>query len=129
MDINLDEHEVLIIAGPQGCGKTSIALKMAEALGTFTVTDNSFLNNNFKRGGILAEEHDTIIIEEFTPSPKSYEMLKSLVSEDLILVERMHKETQHFEAPTNIILCTGDVDALRIPHDSRRFFVLEMPAK
>ena len=127
MDIHLNDYEVLAITGPQGCGKSTLARKMAEALGTFTVVDNSFLNNYFQRGDILAQEFNTIVIEEFVPTPESFILLKNLVSNNVLMAQRMGTEAIQVTAPINIILCTGSKDALKLPSDARRFFVLEMP--
>ena len=65
MIINFDipSSGVLVIAGPQGCGKTTLAREIAEKEGAFHECRSDELLNTFGLGRILRKAPSTLIID------------------------------------------------------------------
>jgi len=118
----LKKGHAIIITGPEGCGKTSLAKVIAESCGSYAMvqmTDifmSSFPDHN-------ALKKDTVIVDDFNPN--FIASAKNLISVDTIHVNRKCRDPEQVATP-NFIFCTGSLDALKLDMDDRRFTVINM---
>lgn len=125
MNISIEKGRALVLAGPQGCGKTKLACELAAAYGTFVVADARVLQSPFALGNVLAGNHATIIVDDAPAHLITAHQTKSMVASQSITMHRKMREEQVVPTP-NFIFCTGDADALNLhPHD-RRFTVVSL---
>jgi energy-coupling factor transporter ATP-binding protein EcfA2 len=114
----------IIIEGPQGSGKTTLANLIADACGTKTTVMASHM---FRQGHIVPCDFDadTVIVEEYVPAPADLGILKCLTGSPSITSYR--KGANPVVVPTpNFILCTGSLDAIPAGFDERRFMVISL---
>jgi uridine kinase len=123
--IKLEKGKALIINGPQGCGKTTLAIEIAKEHGTYKVIRLDAFTSPFILGDAMLDEPNTLIVDEFKPNYENLEHLKSIISNDLMQVNQMYKEPWTAKTP-NFILCTGSKDPIKLTQEDRRFAIIEM---
>jgi energy-coupling factor transporter ATP-binding protein EcfA2 len=125
MEASIEKGRALVLAGPEGGGKSKLARELAAAHGSYVETDARALQSPFRLGKLLAGKPDTIIVNEVPAHLITAPETKSLVANESIVIHRKGCEEKIMPAP-NFIFCTGDVNALRLhPHD-RRFTVIRV---
>lgn len=113
----------LIIAGPQGSGKTLKARKIAADHGTFAETHAAILGDQFRLGALLTPQPASVLVDETPAALFASTAVKSMVSSLTTDVRR--RGTAMTKVPTpNFIFCTSDVDAVRAMPADRRFHVV-----
>lgn len=128
MEAKIEKGRALVLAGPQGCGETTLARKLAAAHGTFVEADARALLSPFRLGNLLAQKPATIIVDEVSADLITAQETKNLVASERIVMHRKMREEEEVPAP-NFIFCTGDANALRMHPNDRRFTVIRMGAK
>lgn len=116
-------QRVKIICGDRASGKTTLALQLAgESSTVFSVAD---IISIFSIGSALKSGVKTIIVEETDFNKITPDWLKSIVTEDKIMVDIKGEERQLFPQP-NYIFCTGTKDSIPKEITDRRFTVIEV---
>lgn len=125
MKYDLSKGKALVITGPQGCGKSTLARDIASKHGSFEEVDAADLDGAFSIGDALAKEPETVIVDG-APSRRGMTRLKNLIISKEAVCHRRYKEPVQVKAPTNFIICTGVSDAIKFSDDDRRFMVVEL---
>lgn len=124
MEHELKHGQALVITGPQGCGKTALARKIAEMNGRFIEANAYELETHRALNALLASEPNTVIYEGFPASEDAQARLKALMASDTMSVRPKFGAPKTVKTP-NFIFCSGYADWLPL-HDNRRFFVINL---
>lgn len=127
MEYELKHGQALVITGPQGCGKSTLARKIAEKHGRFVEVEACQLETHRGLDDLLASEPQTVIVEGFPESEEARAMVKAMITGDTVKVERMYAEPKMVKAP-NFIFCSGHADPFPPGADNRRFCVIDLGA-
>lgn len=129
MNIKLPYGKAVVITGPEGSGKTTLAKFFAEILGNCKLTEGRrvFDNGPFGLSEILADEPGTVIVDDVEFTKENICRARVSVSEDVVEVERRGEDPRFVKLP-NFIFCTGSIDAISHELHDRRFFAI-MPVK
>ena len=99
--------QAIVIAGPQGCGKSRLAREMAAARGSFAEIGRDTFLSTFRFGNILSRHPATVIVEDAPArvilDPKTRALAESSHTE----ISRKGHEDQIVPTPT-FIFCTSD---------------------
>lgn len=123
MDAKIERGLALVLVGPQGCGKSLLARKLAADAGSFVEIDVDDLESPFT--DYLADEPATCIVDGFPRTHHTRERLKAMISSPTAPLDRKGMPRQFRKAP-NFIFCTSDADALRLHPNERLFRVVRM---
>lgn len=126
MEHELKHGQALVIAGPQGCGKTTMARKIAEKHGGRIVeTEAHELETQRGLADLLASEPSTVICEGFPESEYTANRLKELITCDTLKVAAKYGAFKMVKSP-RFIFCTGDADLLPLVAEDRSFHVVHL---
>jgi len=124
MEYTLQKGCALVLVGSQGCGKSTLARKIAAAYGSFVEVDATSLEGPFGLGRVLEDEPQVVIVNDLPDLRKELVDLKTLIDNDQVLCHRKGKQPKAVKSP-HFIFCTGDASALR-DTGTRRFFVVDL---
>ena len=86
-DIQLDRGTLVVLAGPQGCGKSRLAQRIADSRGRYATVDAPDLVNKPVMNSILRGKPQTLIVDG-DPSWEGFEVLKALLTSDATVTTR-----------------------------------------
>ena len=127
MEYELKHGQALVITGPHGCGKTTLARKIAARHGTFAEIEAHELSTRFGLGRALAEEPNTLIVEGFPDNEETLAEVKAALTGNTILCNLKYQEPRIVKSP-NFIFCSSDENALHLDAKDRRSFVVRLGA-
>jgi energy-coupling factor transporter ATP-binding protein EcfA2 len=125
MHYKLKPNQALVITGPQGCGKSRLARKIAEAYEAYSETSADDLTIKVLKT-ILLSSARTIVCEGIPVKPDILAQIKMLLSNRTIAVEVKPGEVKTVKVP-HLIFCSGHVDTLP-EMGERRFWVIDLGA-
>ena len=111
-----NREQILVLAGPRGCGKSTTAIEMAKAHGEFSTISAANLNDEFTFGDALSKKPKTLIVEG-TPNAHGLDKLKSLVANATVTCERQYRKPTTVKSPARVIVC-ADADSALIRDDA-----------
>lgn len=116
--------KAIVITGPTGCGKTTLAKHIAGCLGSFCHAGAEIFSSPFALAAALKNEPDTLILDGLSHRQIVGDELKEFLGSRVIRVSEKGRESYLAPMPYNFILCTGENFAL--PADDRRFHVIHL---
>ena len=119
------ERRAWVVIGPQGSGR-SIAQQIAGTYAGLRVTVSwTDITTDFIRGRVLDQQPSVVIVDEVPayPTKKDLALLKTLATEQQLLVERKGKECRLIAAPVFIFVLEPGTES-RYYIDSRHFRVV-----
>jgi len=127
--LNTLRGKALIISGPQGCGKTSLAVDVAQAAGLsrseYRLESANSISHPFGLEGALRTNPKVVIVEDVVPDEAFFELAKVLASEDLIEVQPMGRDAYLAKSPIWIFTTNLPVE---LPKGSSPFTVITLNA-
>lgn len=105
MSIRLLPRQALVIVGPQGSGKATLARVTAAQYGTFTVCEFERLAGYFGLHRVLAERPATVIVEGIWKKAEQANWVRRLVVAESVEVDVRGRHSQRVPVP-NFIFCT-----------------------
>ena len=126
MEYELKHGQALVIAGPQGCGKSTLARKIAKQHGErFIEAVAHQLETPQGLNDLMVSEPGTIICDGLPKSKDAQAVLKAMIAGKRVKVERKHDAPKMVNAP-NFIFCIGGADLLPPGVSGRRFRVINI---
>lgn len=113
----------IVIIGPAGSGKTTVAKIIAGALGAYIHTTEYQLRNRFLDVGPI-DGCKTMIVEECGLTKTSIAWMKTMASEYNIVVNERCLHPKIYTMPRIIFIMANDAEALPL-ENNRRFVVME----
>lgn len=126
-NIALIRGEALVITGPKGCGKTTLAREIAKRHGTWELVYSVRPEGPFDFSRYLINEPDTLIVECYPLSEKLLDELKTMIASDTVICNLKCRPPTVRRTP-KIIICVDDDKPLHIDADDRRFRIVRLPA-
>jgi hypothetical protein len=128
MEPKIEKGRALVLAGPQGCGKTTLARKLASAAGSYVEMDARDLEEDgFALGAHLAQRPKTCIVDGFPRGEVSLTRLKAMITSDEVACHRKGLNPVLVPAP-NFIFCSDDSQPLKHLEGVRRFRIVRLGA-
>lgn len=125
--LNTLRGRALIIAGPQGSGKTSLARDIVQAAGLarseYRGVPAKSISNRFGLADALSSNPKVVIVDDVVPDEAFFELAKVLASEDLIEVSPKGKDAYMAKNPIWIFTTHLPVE---LPEGTRRFTVITL---
>ena len=121
----IQRGRALVLAGPQGCGKTMLARKLAAEFGSFIEDDQRVLQSDFALGRVLARRPDVVVVDVVNAGLLDTRAAKSLVSSEWVTAHRVGKSEEIVPTPAFVFCMDGPVPRL----DDRWFLAITLGAQ
>lgn len=119
----LTRGRALVLHGPQGCGKTTMAREIAAAHGSYAEVDATVLDEPLRLGAVLDGEPDTLVVEGAPASMEGMQRIKQLLTSPTAIAQRKGQHPKQVRSP-NLIICTDAANPLVLDAEDRRFEVV-----
>lgn len=120
-------ERALIIQGPEGCGKTTLARVIASMVGG-TYVDirlDELINNPLALSRVTGDDIKVVVVHcEATPFECWLNKVSPLVANTGVMVDIQGQDPEIRPLP-NFIFCTGVVEPIKSEYLGRRFMVVE----
>lgn len=123
MNYQLKRGQALVIIGPQGCGKSTLARQIASTHGMYEEMSAEDFDAPFGLSPILKKEPKTLIIDG---EPRNVKLLKKMIVNDQVQVN-IRYQVPKVISTMNLIICSEQLHWIK--SNNRRFFVLNMGTK
>lgn len=123
--LNLKHGQALVICGPQGSGKTTLARKIAARHGTYAQIDALQLTGHFGLGDALSGETKTLIVDGIPESRKALKEIRAALTNETITIHQRYQNPKIVKSP-NFIFCSGAENPLPWDAQDRRFVVIRL---
>jgi hypothetical protein len=119
-------YGLLLISETQGVGKTtlgsSVLTPLIGAANVSSPSESDIVESQFN--GWIAHKRLAIVNEIYAgASTKAYNKLKSVITDDYIMVNKKHQSTYEIKNWLHIFACSNSKRALKLSIDDRRWFV------
>jgi hypothetical protein len=119
-------YGVLLISENQGVGKSTLGEKiLAPLLGFDNVsfpTESEIVDNDFNYWA--AHKRLAVVHEIYAGhSAKAYNKMKSLVTDDKIVINKKYQAAYTIDNWLHILACSNSMNALKVSFDDRRWFI------
>jgi hypothetical protein len=121
-EYQLTKGQALVIAGPQGSGKTTLARQIAAKNGTYAQICANDLIGGFGLGNALADEPDTLIVDEVPAHKLADATLKKMLTDGMIECNQKYKPLRTVKTP-HLIFCINEEQLLAFSKQFRSFRV------
>ena len=126
MEAKFEKGRALVLVGPQGCGKTLLARKLAAAAGSYRELNARELESNCDFWPVLEQEPATCIVDGLPQGKEVLLRLKAMLTNTETVVHRKRQEPKRVRSP-NFIFCTSDPEPLKYV-EGRRFHIVRIGA-
>ncbi len=123
-------YAILMLSKKQGIGKSTLMNIMAQMIGPKHVSypGDAMIQSDFNSW--LVNKRLVVVHEIYAGQNwKAYNRLKTLITEEEIDANSKHVATYTFPSSVHFMAASNSLEALRIEHDDRRWFVPQMPEK
>ena len=123
--MKLTKGVALVLTGKEGCGKSSVARRIAAENGSYIEVGMAKLKG-FGLGKVLNQLPKTVIVESFTqPTKDELDKIKAWIANDSIAIDLKGQPQKTVPLP-NFIFCSGLVDPFNVGVHDRRFQVFHL---
>ncbi|MFN3494537.1 MAG: AAA family ATPase [Hydrogenophaga sp.] len=95
----------LVLSGPPGCGKTTLATELASEHGAYAELDMSMIGSRFDIVTVMRQQPRTLIIDGLPYTAHQHAFVKTLLSQRLVVVPRRDKTALELKPPF-LVICT-----------------------
>jgi len=121
----ITKGEALVLVGPQGCGKTLLALQIAKQHGTVTEISAAELEDNRQLRELLDREYNTVVVDGLPARQETLSKIKTLLTSESVANRGPYSTPRMVKTP-NFIFCTGSDQPIPGGDCNRRFRVVRV---
>lgn len=120
----IQRGKALVLYGAQGCGKSVLALEIADNAGISRTIESHTLTSPFDLGAALSKKPRTLIIEGAPETDRAWHIVKQLITNDEVPCQRKNQAPVMVRSP-DLIFCMQELPD-RLQAEPRRFNLVEV---